>query len=178
MKSTHGGVLILVNITYVTYVTKKIVETITISVEQYSGIKLQLNLLEAEAATRGVLWKRCRPATLLKKRLWQRCFPVNFVKFLRTPFFIEHLWWLLLLKVNFLFKKFNKLGDPSKKGGLTKISKINKHGDAYLGLNSSFKKEFFQHLHIAFVIMDITRYKIFSDYVKTSVMQRFLQVTS
>ena len=37
-----------------------------------------------------------RPATLLKKRLWHRCFPVNFVKFLRTPFFIEHLWWLLL----------------------------------------------------------------------------------
>ena len=36
-----------------------------------------------------------RPATLLKKRLWHRCFPVNFVKFLRTPFFIEHLWWLL-----------------------------------------------------------------------------------
>ena len=37
-----------------------------------------------------------RPATLLKKRLWHRCFPVNFVKFLRTPFFIEHLWWLPL----------------------------------------------------------------------------------
>ena len=28
-----------------------------------------------------------RPTTLLKKRLWHRCFPVNFVKFLRTPFF-------------------------------------------------------------------------------------------
>ena len=28
-----------------------------------------------------------RPATLLKKRLWHKCFPVNFVKFLRTPFF-------------------------------------------------------------------------------------------
>ena len=26
----------------------------------------------------------------LKKRLWHRCFPVNFVKFLRTPSFIEH----------------------------------------------------------------------------------------
>ena len=26
-----------------------------------------------------------------------RCFPVNFVKFLRTIFFIEYLWWLLLL---------------------------------------------------------------------------------
>ena len=36
------------------------------------------------------------PATLLKKRLWHRCFPVNFVKFLRTPFLTEHLWWLLL----------------------------------------------------------------------------------
>ena len=38
-----------------------------------------------------------RPPTLLKKRLWQRCFPVRFVKFLRTRFFTEHLWWLLLL---------------------------------------------------------------------------------
>ena len=37
-----------------------------------------------------------RPATLLKKILWQRCFPMNFAKFLRTSFFIEHLWWLLL----------------------------------------------------------------------------------
>ena len=37
-----------------------------------------------------------RPATLLKKRLWHRCFPVDFVKFIRTPFLIEHLWWLLL----------------------------------------------------------------------------------
>ena len=35
-------------------------------------------------------------ATLLKKRLWHRCFPVNFVEFLRTPFFAEHLRWLLL----------------------------------------------------------------------------------
>ena len=37
-----------------------------------------------------------RPATLSKKRLWHRCFPVNFAKFLRIPFLIEHLWWLLL----------------------------------------------------------------------------------
>ena len=37
-----------------------------------------------------------RPATLLRKRLWHRCFPVNFVKFLRTPFFTEHLRWRLL----------------------------------------------------------------------------------
>ena len=38
-----------------------------------------------------------RPATLLKKRLWHRCFPVNFAKFLRTPFLVEHLRWLLLI---------------------------------------------------------------------------------
>ena len=63
---------------------------------------------------RGVLWKkvfleisqnsqentcarvRLRSAYLLKKRLWYRCFSVNFAKFLKTHFFIEHLWWLLL----------------------------------------------------------------------------------
>ena len=39
------------------------------------------------------------PTTLLKKRLWHRCFPVNFVKFLRTPFFTNHLWWLLLCMI-------------------------------------------------------------------------------
>ena len=37
-----------------------------------------------------------RPTTLSKKRLWHRCFLVNFAKFLRAPFFIEHLWLLLL----------------------------------------------------------------------------------
>ena len=27
-------------------------------------------------------------------RLWHRCFPAYFVKFLGTPFYREHLWWL------------------------------------------------------------------------------------
>ena len=40
-------------------------------------------------------------AGLLKRRIEHRCFPVNFAKFLRTPFFIEHLWWLLLLLLYF-----------------------------------------------------------------------------
>ena len=39
---------------------------------------------------------RFRPATLLKMKLWHRCFPVNFAKFLRIPYFTEHLRWLLL----------------------------------------------------------------------------------
>ena len=32
----------------------------------------------------------------LKKRLQHRCFPMNISKFLRTPIFMEHPWWLLL----------------------------------------------------------------------------------
>ena len=44
-----------------------------------------------------------RPATLLKKRIWHRHFPVNFVKFLRTPFLIGHLWWLLLLRARSIY---------------------------------------------------------------------------
>ena len=46
-----------------------------------------------------------RPATLLNKRLWHRCFPVNFMKFLRTPFQIEHLWWLLLKFIHQITEK-------------------------------------------------------------------------
>ena len=42
-----------------------------------------------------------RPATLFKKRLWHRCFPVNFVKFLRTSFYLEDLWWQLLSLTTF-----------------------------------------------------------------------------
>ena len=38
------------------------------------------------------------PAILLKNILWHKCFRVNFANFLRTLFFTEHLWWLLLYK--------------------------------------------------------------------------------
>ena len=38
--------------------------------------------------------------TLLKKRPWYKCFPVNFMHFLRTHFFTEHLRWLLLYMDN------------------------------------------------------------------------------
>ena len=33
-----------------------------------------------------------KAATLFKKRLWHRFFLVNFIKFLGTTFFIEHIW--------------------------------------------------------------------------------------
>ena len=71
----------------------------------------KMKVLElVEASTRGVLWKKafleilqnsqentCARAPFLKRGLWHRCFPVNFVKFLKMPFSIEHLWWMLLL---------------------------------------------------------------------------------
>ena len=49
-----------------------------------------------------------RPATLLRKRPWHRCFPVDFAKFIRTPFIIEHLWWLAAsgVLINFAILKF------------------------------------------------------------------------
>ena len=39
----------------------------------------------------------CRSGGLLQRpeKLLHRCFPVNIVKFLRPPFFTEHLGWLL-----------------------------------------------------------------------------------
>ena len=50
----------------------------------------------SEAVIQRCSVKKALPATLLKRRLWHRCFPMNFAKFLRTSFFTEHLWWLLL----------------------------------------------------------------------------------
>ena len=49
---------------------------------------------------------------LLKKRFWHRSFPLNFVKFLRTRFFVEHLRWLRLIFLKRsldLCSKFDKL---------------------------------------------------------------------
>ena len=48
-----------------------------------------------------------RPVTLLKKRLCHRCFPMNFVKFLRIPFFIEHLQCDFLIGYSHILKHIN-----------------------------------------------------------------------
>ena len=60
---------------------------------------LEISQNSQENTCAGVFFNKVaglRPATLLKKRLWHRCFPVKNVEFLRTPFFIESLRWLLL----------------------------------------------------------------------------------
>ena len=49
---------------------------------------------------------------LEKKKLWHRCFPVNFAKFLRMPFVIEHLRWLFLT-LEFLKIVFSFMGSPN-----------------------------------------------------------------
>ena len=65
------------------------------------------------------------PATLLKKRLWRRCFPVNLAKFLRTPFFTEHLRWLLLEGYHILRRKQNSYNPMHKNGcKLTFLSRV------------------------------------------------------
>ena len=54
------------------------------------------------------LCQNLKPATLLKERLWHKCLPVYFAKFLRTSFFTENVWWLLLLPTGINLFKINK----------------------------------------------------------------------
>ena len=44
----------------------------------------------------SLFFDKVAAATLSKQRLRYRCFPVNFVKFLRTLFYTEHVQWLFL----------------------------------------------------------------------------------
>ena len=43
-----------------------------------------------------ILVPELKACNFIKKETLTRCFSVNFAKFLRTPFFIEHIRWLLL----------------------------------------------------------------------------------
>ena len=88
-----------------------------------------------EVATGGFLLKKvfleisqnslkntCARVSFLIESLWHRCFPGNFVKFLRTSFYIEHRWWLLLnfMKLsgeNNLFHKTNFSDTLNKERG-------------------------------------------------------------
>ena len=56
----------------------------------------------------GALFNRAaglQACDFIKKRLQYRCFPVSIAKLLRTPFFTEHLRWLLLAPVIVAFLK-------------------------------------------------------------------------
>ena len=62
--------------------------------EKFTGKHLWQNL-----SLNKIAGLTCFPVNS-KEILWHRCFPVNFAKFIRTPFFIENLWWLLLFLNN------------------------------------------------------------------------------
>ena len=100
-------------------------QRLLLDMDKANGISIRRNSHRSCSVTKGVLrnfakfkgkhlCQSLRPATLLKKRLWHRSFPVNFAEFQRTPFFIEHLRWLLLhlLKVLFFDRRagINKWG--------------------------------------------------------------------
>ena len=53
-------------------------------------------------------------------RLWKRCFPVNFVKFLRTPFYTQHLLAasVFLLSISHEFTMGSGLFQKKTNGGL------------------------------------------------------------
>ena len=86
--------------TYVTFSAKLEVVLLRGSVKKVF-LEMSQNSQENTSARASFLLS-LRPPTLLKKRLWHRCFPVNFVKLLRTPFYGEYLWLLLLKNWHFL----------------------------------------------------------------------------
>ena len=68
------------------------------AVNQSCSVKIWLNLQENTCTRVSFLMKfQGWYLQLYEKRDWHRCFSVSFVKLLRTPFCIEHLWWLLLI---------------------------------------------------------------------------------
>ena len=68
----------------------------------FSTISSVSGLVMGARFSQGAISARPQDCNFIKKRFQHRCFPVNFVKFLRTIFSKEHVWWLLL-KVFFSF---------------------------------------------------------------------------
>ena len=60
------------------------------------GVLRNLAKFTGKHLCQSLFFNKVEACNFIKKRLWHRCFPMNFVKFLKRPFFIEHLWLLLL----------------------------------------------------------------------------------
>ena len=56
----------------------------------------EISQISLENTCAGVFLIKLQACNFIQKKLQQRCFPAKFAKLLRTPFFIEHLRWLLL----------------------------------------------------------------------------------
>ena len=61
------------------------------------GVLRNFAKLTGKHLCHSILIKLQASVTWLKKILLHRSFPVNFAKFLRTPFYTEHVRWLLLI---------------------------------------------------------------------------------
>ena len=77
----------------------------------------------------------------LKKTLWQKCFPVSFAKFLRTPFFIKHRFyiniWILKLEVCHLYNRLEDKYFLSKVNFLATLTIYELECDNKIELNLS-----------------------------------------
>ena len=77
----------------------------------------------------------------LKKTLWQKCFPVSFAKFLRTPFFIKHRFyiniWILKLEVCHLYNRLEDKYFLSKVNFLATLTIYELEWDNKIELNLS-----------------------------------------
>ena len=64
-----------------------------------------LKMLEFNFTKDFISFRRCSTKEAALRKEPHRCFRVSFIKFLRTPFYTGHFWWLLLywLKSNALF---------------------------------------------------------------------------
>ena len=71
------------------------------------GLKISVFKSFSNFTGKHLRWS-LKACNFIKKRLQPRCFPVKFAKFLRTPFFTEHLRWMLL------FLKLFSLAGPKK----------------------------------------------------------------
>ena len=63
------------------------------------GVHRNFTKLTAKHLCQGLTFNK---VFLKFKKETHRCFPVNFVKFLKKPFYTQHLWWLLLLLLYFV----------------------------------------------------------------------------
>ena len=69
--------------------------------KQFRSI-LQIDFLKNSPTEKYLCWSLSnkvadlKVGNFIKKRLQHRCFLVNIAKFLKTAFFIEHFWWLVL----------------------------------------------------------------------------------
>ena len=73
----------------------------TITIQMYIKIQMILEAVVQRCSVKKVFFEISQNShsgqqLYFKKWLWYRSFPVNFVKFLKTLFFIGHIWWLFL----------------------------------------------------------------------------------